>query len=589
MRVEHKIVAAFLIAFGAVCLVGAITYLDARSLLTRNHWVVHTYQVLQKIDQSFQSLQDMESGGRGFLFTGRDAYLETFQKGVAALEGELDELQQVTIDNPIQQSNVTQYRALAERNVAAMKQRIDARKSGIVAALQPFLGTDAKSQMDEVRALTNRMIAEENFLLDQRTRDYARSAQRTLTTFTVLLGLAAFLLLGFYLFIRHDLADRRLAAAALEDSDRRFRSVLESAPDAMLISNAEGIITISNTEASRLFGYSREELVGRPLSSLLLDRAGLPAEELELQGEPDSERIIHAPALADMREHGAHFDGVRRNGERFPVDFSQSPLESAQEHLMITAVRDRTEQQRAEDALRKFSLDLARSNAELERFAYVASHDLQEPLRMVSSYTQLLSRRYKGKLDENADEFISYAVDGANRMQKLIGDLLMLSRVGTQAKPSEPVDTGAVLKRVLGDLQQAIETTGAEIHQPETMPVVCADGTQIGQLFQNILGNGLKFHGDAPPRIEITVETQGDGWWRFAFKDNGIGIEPQYFERIFVIFQRLHGKDRYGGTGIGLAICKKIVERHGGKLWVESKPGEGTTFLFTLPAVSVQL
>ncbi len=181
---------------------------------------------------------------------------------------------------------------------------------------------------------------------------------------------------------------------------------------------------------------------------------------------------------------------------------SRSPLEVGGQQLVISAIRDRTEQQRAEEALGKYSLDLARSNAELERFAYVASHDLQEPLRMVSSYTQLLSRRYKGKLDANADEFIAYAVDGASRMQKLINDLLALSRVGTQARPSEPVDTGEVLRRVLSDMKATIEAAEAAIVTPEEMPTVLADGTQIGQLFQNLIGNALKFHGTEPPRVE---------------------------------------------------------------------------------------
>jgi PAS domain S-box-containing protein len=577
-----------LLALFAVCLLGAVAYFDARGLLSRNLRVVHTYRVLQKIEQSFQSLQDVEVGGRGFLFTGKDAYLESFQTGAAAVEPELDALQRMTADNPVQQQNIGQYRALARRNIAAMRERIAARKSGDAGALQPFLGMENKENMDQVRALTNRMVDEENHLLSQRTAAAARSARHTLLTFSLLLVLAVVLLIGFYFFIRHDLADRRRTAAALQESDRRFRGVMESAPDAMLISNAQGIISASNTQASRLFGYAREELTGLALSSLLLDRA-LPSTD-GLEDEADSARLTREQALIDLRARGAQLDGVGRDGARFPVDFSQSPLVSGDEHLLITVVRDRTDQQHAEDALRKFSLDLARSNAELERFAYVASHDLQEPLRMVSSYTQLLSRRYKGKLDANADEFIGYAVDGANRMQKLIGDLLMLSRVGTQAKPSEPVDTGAVLHRVLADLQPAIESAGAEVHCPDEMPVVLADGTQIGQLFQNILGNGLKFHGEAPPRIEVTVAPAiGEGSWRFGFKDNGIGIEKQYFERIFVIFQRLHGKDRYAGTGIGLAICKKIVERHGGKLWVESQPGEGTTFLFTLPAVPIQI
>ena len=357
------------------------------------------------------------------------------------------------------------------------------------------------------------------------------------------------LLMGFYVFIRHDLAERRRVDVAMRESDRKFRGVLESAPDAMFITDAEGAIQMVEFAGGTICSaMTRDEYAGQnSLKSLLLfqrDRVGSDEpQEGELEGRFATERALRAYETATIQ-----FDGVRKDGGLFPIDISRSPLEVGSEHLVINAIRDRTEQQKAEDALRKFSLDLARSNAELERFAYVASHDLQEPLRMVSSYTQLLSKRYKGKLDANADEFIGYAVDGANRMQKLINDLLALSRIGTQAKPSEPVPTGTVLQQVLVDMQPTIEAAGATIVQPTTMPTVLADGGQIGQLFQNLVGNAIKFRGSDAPRLTISVEPESDAaFWRFSFQDNGIGIDPQYFERIFVIFQRFHSKERYTG------------------------------------------
>lgn len=235
----------------------------------------------------------------------------------------------------------------------------------------------------------------------------------------------------------------------------------------------------------------------------------------------------------------------------------------------------------AKDDLEKTVTDLERSNKELEDFAYVASHDLQEPLRMVSSYMQLLQRRYEGKLDEDADQFIDYAVDGAKRMQNMIIGLLNYSRIATRGKPFVRMDSGKALREALANLRVTLREAGAVIDQTE-LPTVTADPGQLAQLFQNLIGNAVKFRGDEKPRINIGAKKR-DGEYEFTVRDNGIGIEPQYAERIFDIFERLHGA-RFVGTGIGLAVCKRIVERHGGRIWVESELGKGSTLHFTLPA-----
>jgi PAS domain S-box-containing protein len=242
---------------------------------------------------------------------------------------------------------------------------------------------------------------------------------------------------------------------------------------------------------------------------------------------------------------------------------------------------DITRRKEAEDGLRKKIDELARSNTELEQFAYVASHDLQEPLRMVTSFVQLLAKRYKGKLDTDADEFIAFAVDGANRMKELINDLLTYSRVSTESKEFKATDCMNVINHVITSLGLSIRESGAIITY-DVLPIVMADSLQLVQLFQNLINNAIKFHSEKQPKIHIGVERRQNEW-QFYVKDNGIGIDLEYFERIFLIFQRLHSKDKYQGTGIGLAICKKVVEQHGGRIWVESEPGKGATFYFTIP------
>jgi signal transduction histidine kinase len=230
-------------------------------------------------------------------------------------------------------------------------------------------------------------------------------------------------------------------------------------------------------------------------------------------------------------------------------------------------------------------LELSRSNRDLEQFAYVASHDLQEPLRMVATYTQLLSERYRGKLDENADKYIHYAVDGALRMQKLVQDLLAFSRVGRQGAAPRSTDCNVVLRSALQNLEAAIQESGAVV-KADQLPVLVVDSAQLTQVFQNLIGNAIKFRGESAPSIQVRAERK-DKEWTFLVADNGIGIAPDQAENVFVIFRRLHTREEYAGNGIGLSICKKIIEHHGGRIWFESQPGHGSTFKFTLPVKAV--
>jgi PAS domain S-box-containing protein len=349
---------------------------------------------------------------------------------------------------------------------------------------------------------------------------------------------------------------------------------MEAAPNAMLIIDPAGNIVLVNAQAEALFGYTRAELVDQTLERLV------PAR---YRGQhPAHRRAFFADPHTRPMGAGRDLYGLHQDGHEIPVEIGLNPLTTEEGTFVLAAIIDITARKRAEEQLQHAAAELARSNAELEQFAYVASHDLQEPLRAVAGCVQALQRRYQGHLYARTDELITHAVEGAIRMQTLIHDLLEYSRVATRGQPFVPVDSATIVRRALANVDTAVAESGAQVTYAE-LPTVMADPTQLTQVFQNLLSNACKFRHQEPPAIHIAAEYH-EGAWRFAVRDNGIGIEPQYFERIFGLFQRLHTRREYAGTGIGLAICKKIVERHGGCIWAESHPQQGSTFYFTIPS-----
>jgi PAS domain S-box-containing protein len=348
---------------------------------------------------------------------------------------------------------------------------------------------------------------------------------------------------------------------------------LEAAPDAMVVVNQSGDIVLLNRQAEKQFGYSRDELLGQQVTNIIPEGFAERLIADDLRSAED--------ALAQQIGTGIELTARRKDGTAFPIELMLSPLASGDTILVTAAIRDITVRKKAEADLLQTVAELNRSNEELGQFAYLASHDLQEPLRMVASYTQLLSRRYKGRLDSDADEFIAFAVDGASRMQRLIEDLLSYSRVGTTGQPLVATSSEAALEQALANLHVAVAEHGAEVtHDP--LPTVLADEVQLIQLFQNLVGNAIKYQDSDVPKIHVSAARNGDRMWTFSVKDNGLGIGPEYLEKVFGMFERLHRRDEYAGTGIGLAICRKIVERHGGEISVESQLGEGSTFHFAL-------
>ena len=372
----------------------------------------------------------------------------------------------------------------------------------------------------------------------------------------------------------------------IEQAQQKFKGLLESAPDAIVIVGANGIIQLVNNQCENIFGYNKNELEGCNVDLLLPERF-----RIIHPGHGENRKLFFDYPGVRSTDVGLELLGQRKNGQEFPVELSLSPLETEEGLLITAAIRDISEKKRLEKEIREANITLEKKvhqrtaeleskNKELEQFAYVASHDLQEPLRTTSSFVELLRKQYQGKLDYNADRYIEYVIQASERMKTLIKDLLDYSRIGREKK-FEPVDCNVAFEEVMADLAKVIKENKAEITAGR-LPVVNAFPTELKLLFQNLISNSIKFQKPGiAPHIEISTIRE-NGHWHFQFHDNGIGIEKQYQQRIFIIFQRLHNRSVYEGSGIGLAHCKKIVELHGGTIWVESESGKGSTFHFTI-------
>jgi PAS domain S-box-containing protein len=372
----------------------------------------------------------------------------------------------------------------------------------------------------------------------------------------------------------YDITERKRSEAILQASEERYRTMIETMNEGVVLQDSEGRIIMGNTQAENALGLSRDEMMGRSSvdprwRAIREDGSTFPGTEM--------------PAMVTLRTGQGRRNqmmGVHKpSGELVWLLVNTSPLAEG----VIATFTDVTQLKTVNTLLEQRAAQLEQSNRDLQDFAYVASHDLQEPLRMVSSYVQLLEKRYKDKLDDNAKEFIYYAVDGAKRMQQLVNDLLSYSRVASQHKLQKEVSVEKVLGKALRNLEFRIGETKAKITH-DRLPSLTVDETQLVQLFQNLIGNALKFC-KGQPAIHVGLGEQGD-MWRFCVRDNGIGMKAEELERIFKPFQRLHSREEYEGTGIGLSVCRRIVERHGGRIWVESELGKGSTFFFTLPKVN---
>ncbi|MBC7816987.1 MAG: PAS domain S-box protein [Planctomycetaceae bacterium] len=356
-----------------------------------------------------------------------------------------------------------------------------------------------------------------------------------------------------------------------EDAATFFRSMVDHVPIGISRTDLGGHFVYVNEEFCQMFGTSADDLLGKP------EREVLPQFAID-KGDSINRRIV------DLGQPEERIEKLMIGEHELYMKVIRTPVKDAQGHVVgIQALLlDVTELKRAQHGLERHAQNLERSNLDLQQFAYVASHDLQEPLRAVSSYCQLIEKNYSGQLDERAIRWLQFVVNGAQRMQSLVRDLLTYARIDNKAESWITVDSNATCRQAIENLSQLIAESGAQITVAK-LPIVWADGSQLEALFQNLIGNAVKFRSERPSRVSVTAK-QVESNWLFAVRDNGIGIKPEFQERVFEIFKRLQSQDQYPGTGIGLAICKRIVERYGGRIWVESQFGQGSTFYFTLPS-----
>ncbi len=553
--------------------------------------VDHTYMALVQNLEVKSLAQNIETSARGFVISGSDEYLLSFNKAVSQIHQAVQQLRVTTKDNPRQQQRIDSLDQLVSANIEVRQQIIRIRKTdGFAGAEQYFSSGITKNKMSELQSLITAIETEEKQLLAKRkaeNEDSIRGSSRVIVLFQLITG---FLLLGAFLVIYYNIRFRNKAEKEVKVLNENLEKKVEQKTNELLKNELHFRHILDNLlEGAQIVGFDWKY---KYVNDAFLEHSKYPREELigytVMEKYPGIEQhpiyLIYKKCFQERV--AVHLE----NEFEFPdgsMGWFELSFQPVPEGIFILSV-DITPRKQAElllkelnETLERRATELQSSNSELERFAYVASHDLQEPLRMVSSFLHLLERKLEGQLDEAGLQYISFAVDGAERMKKLIQDLLEYSRVGTSKEGMAEVDCNEVLQEVRSLLSLSITEIKATL-MVKKLPVIRAVRPQMIQLFQNLVGNALKYHGDAPLIVEVGCHEKGL-MWEFYVKDNGIGIDSKFFDKIFIIFQRLHNRTDYAGTGIGLSICKKIVEKHGGIIRVESETHKGSSFYFTLP------
>ncbi len=563
LSLEKKVISGFGFMLLLLCLIGGAVYQSTTQLVRANRSVKHTLMVLEKLEDVASHLKDAETGQRGYLLTGKVAYLGPYRDATAVLGQEIEALQQLTVGNSAQQRRLNALEPLVVSKLAELDQTIDLRKkAGFEAALQVVLTDRGRLLMDQIRVLINEMREEEKRSLEHYSAAAAARAQFLIGG--VALGtLSAFTLTPLAIFVINQEATQRLRAEkARLESEQRFRRLSEATFEAVAISE-QGRVLDTNRSFAELFGYEPAQEIGMSAVEFVVPECREGVRQKVALGEENPYETVC----------------LRKDGTTFPAEIRGKMLRSQEHMVRVTAFRDITERKQAEEKLRTYAANLEKVNQELEQFNYIAAHDLKTPLRTIATRMEMLPKQL-GPLSGQAQHQMSRILLAVRHMDRLLSDLLAYSRVGTRTELPVFTDSNAIVQHALDNFLNQIQTSGAIIQVEPNLPTVLADPNQVAQVLQNLISNSIKFC-RVTPQIRVSATCSQDEC-TFCVADNGIGIAAGHEQRIFGIFKRLHSQEEYEGTGIGLAIVKRIIEWHGGRTWVESEVDKGSKFFFTL-------
>lgn len=588
VSIRRKVVLGFGLALAMLGVIALITWRSTRAFLQTAEMVAQTREVLERSERVLRHLMEMESGRRGFLLTGDDRHLTGYEEAQTQIVEDFQMLRARTLETPQQGLRLERLKLLISRSFALQSAEIEARRNrGFVEGLALFKQAGSDEVTREMRLVLMDFEMTERGLLAERAQLTQRIGRATTLVIIVGTTLTLVALVAAGVMILRDVAARRRAEEAVADQANLLSSIIDTMPDHVFVKDVRGRYIMDNRAHRQFLSLTEgESIEGKTVFDVF------PQDLATIYDAGDQEVFESGKPLRNREEPAPAQDGVE-----MWLSTTKVPLREPGGRMLglVCVSADITERKNAEEKLKRFASQLERSNAELQNFASVASHDLQEPLRKIQAFGDRLKAKCWNELGDSGRDYLDRMQNAAERMRVLIQDLLKLSRVTSRAQPFEVCDLATVVREVLSDLEVAIEQKGAQI-EVGSMPVIDADPVQMRQLFQNLITNAIKFQppGEIP---EVEVESKilqatdhqmpgalpGDEICQIMVKDNGIGFDPKFAEQIFVVFQRLHARTEYEGTGIGLAVCRKITDRHGGMIVAKSSEGQGATFIVTLP------